>query len=295
MEGMVFVICKMYRKPKQIKVPIDCADPSAHLYTISYFSMVIFWFVMFSNPILWGIVNAEFKTCYFMFLNKKEKDKNPWVKSLKFHDSFCSCPDCSVSMNTFFFHISQRKWGPWNVFIANWKYENIFPSPGYQSIYLHPPSPIPFTPHPLFLSTPRPPTPPPPRPTSYQYLTTAPMTVLSLSCPAFPDQWVSVGCFMPYWQRGLFSQRKTSLDVFSYRREQVWTFSVLGDRSYATRCLFVAVGLISLTYIPPYYNPGVDPGGRSRGSGPLLGTRKLDKQRKKRRIGSEMCRVLGQD
>ena len=36
---------------------------------------------------------------------------------------------------------------------------------------------------------------------------------------------------------------KTSLDVFSLRREQVWTFSILGDRIYEMRYLFVAVGL----------------------------------------------------
>ena len=36
---------------------------------------------------------------------------------------------------------------------------------------------------------------------------------------------------------------KTSLDVFSLRREQVWTFSVLGDRIFEMRCPFVAVGL----------------------------------------------------
>ena len=35
---------------------------------------------------------------------------------------------------------------------------------------------------------------------------------------------------------------KTSLDVFSLRREQVRTFSVLGDQIYEVRCLFVAVG-----------------------------------------------------
>ena len=34
---------------------------------------------------------------------------------------------------------------------------------------------------------------------------------------------------------------KTCLDVFSLSREQVWTFSVLGDRIYEMRCLFVAV------------------------------------------------------
>ena len=39
---------------------------------------------------------------------------------------------------------------------------------------------------------------------------------------------------------------KTSLDVFSHRPEQVWTFSVLGDRIYEMKCLFVAEGLNAL-------------------------------------------------
>ena len=34
---------------------------------------------------------------------------------------------------------------------------------------------------------------------------------------------------------------KTSLDVFSLRREHVWTFSVLGDQIYEMRFLFVAL------------------------------------------------------
>ena len=36
---------------------------------------------------------------------------------------------------------------------------------------------------------------------------------------------------------------KTSLDIFSLSREQVWTFSVLGDQIYEMRCPFLAVGL----------------------------------------------------
>ena len=36
---------------------------------------------------------------------------------------------------------------------------------------------------------------------------------------------------------------KTSSDVLSLRQEQVWTFSVFGDRIYEMSCLFVAVGL----------------------------------------------------
>ena len=39
---------------------------------------------------------------------------------------------------------------------------------------------------------------------------------------------------------------KTSLDIFSPRRENVFTFSVLGDRIYEIRCLFVAVELNAL-------------------------------------------------
>ena len=36
--------------------------------------------------------------------------------------------------------------------------------------------------------------------------------------------------FRPYQQLlGSFSQRTTSLEVFSRRRKHVWTFSVLGD------------------------------------------------------------------
>ena len=45
---------------------------------------------------------------------------------------------------------------------------------------------------------------------------------------------------------------KTSLDIFSLRREQVWTFSVLGDRIYGMRCLFLAVGLNALFIVLPH-------------------------------------------
>ena len=50
---------------------------------------------------------------------------------------------------------------------------------------------------------------------------------------------------------------KTSFDVFNLSQEQVWTFSVLGDRIYEMRCLFVAVGFCcrrsygTITYIAP--------------------------------------------
>ena len=46
---------------------------------------------------------------------------------------------------------------------------------------------------------------------------------------------------------------KTSLDVFSLRREHVWTFSVFGDQIYEMRCLFVAVGLNALFIVPGRY------------------------------------------
>ena len=39
---------------------------------------------------------------------------------------------------------------------------------------------------------------------------------------------------------------KTGLNVFSLRREQVWTFSVLSDRIYEMRSPFVEVGLNAL-------------------------------------------------
>ena len=45
---------------------------------------------------------------------------------------------------------------------------------------------------------------------------------------------------------------KTSLDVFSLRREQVWIFSVLGDRICEMRCLCVAVGLNALFIVLPH-------------------------------------------
>ena len=45
---------------------------------------------------------------------------------------------------------------------------------------------------------------------------------------------------------------KTSVDVFSLRRELVWTVSVLGDQIYGMRCLFVAVGLNALFIVLPH-------------------------------------------
>ena len=47
---------------------------------------------------------------------------------------------------------------------------------------------------------------------------------------------------------------KFSLDLFSRRREQVWTFSVLGDRIYEMRCLIVAVGLNARFIVLPHWD-----------------------------------------
>ena len=47
---------------------------------------------------------------------------------------------------------------------------------------------------------------------------------------------------------------KTSLDVFSLSGEQVWTFSVLGDRIYEMRCPFVAVGLNARFIVLPHWD-----------------------------------------
>ena len=47
---------------------------------------------------------------------------------------------------------------------------------------------------------------------------------------------------------------KTSLDVFRLSQEQVWTFSVLGDRINETRCLFVALGLDALFIVLPHWD-----------------------------------------
>ena len=47
---------------------------------------------------------------------------------------------------------------------------------------------------------------------------------------------------------------KTSFDIFSLSREQVWTFSVWGDRIYEMRCLFVAVGLNARFIVLPHWD-----------------------------------------
>ena len=47
---------------------------------------------------------------------------------------------------------------------------------------------------------------------------------------------------------------KTSFDVFSLSLEHVWTFSVLGDRIYEMRCVFVAVGLNAHFIVLPHWD-----------------------------------------
>ena len=53
---------------------------------------------------------------------------------------------------------------------------------------------------------------------------------------------------------GVIFMAKTSFDVFSRSQEQVWTFSVLGDRIYEMRCLFVAVGLNARFIVLPHWD-----------------------------------------
>ena len=57
------------------------------------------------------------------------------------------------------------------------------------------------------------------------------------------SEGVSVGCFTPYKQPGSFSWRK-----------HVWTYSVLGDRIYEMRCLFVAVAFNALFIVLPHWD-----------------------------------------
>ena len=47
---------------------------------------------------------------------------------------------------------------------------------------------------------------------------------------------------------------KRSFDVSSLSREQVWTFSVLGDRIYEMRGPFVAVGLNACFIVLPHWD-----------------------------------------
>ena len=47
---------------------------------------------------------------------------------------------------------------------------------------------------------------------------------------------------------------KTSFDIFSLSQEQAWTFSVLSDRIYEMRCLFVAVGLNARFIVLPHWD-----------------------------------------
>ena len=43
-------------------------------------------------------------------------------------------------------------------------------------------------------------------------------------------------------------------NVFSLSQEQVWTFSVLGDRIYEMMCPFVAVGLNARFIVLPHWD-----------------------------------------
>ena len=65
---------------------------------------------------------------------------------------------------------------------------------------------------------------------------------------------MSGGCFYAVPTASVIFTVKTSLDVFSLSQEQVWTFSVLGDRIYEMRCLFVAVGLNARFIVLPHWD-----------------------------------------
>ena len=47
---------------------------------------------------------------------------------------------------------------------------------------------------------------------------------------------------------------KTSLEVFSLKKGQVWTFSILGDRINEMRCLFVAAGPNARFIVLPHWD-----------------------------------------
>ena len=72
------------------------------------------------------------------------------------------------------------------------------------------------------------------------------MLYISLKRMSVCDTGVSESeCWMFYTipaARVIFTA-KTSLDVFCLRQQEVWTFSLLSDRIYEMRCLFVALGL----------------------------------------------------
>ena len=65
---------------------------------------------------------------------------------------------------------------------------------------------------------------------------------------------MSVGCFYAVPTAGVIFTVITNLDVFSLRREHVWTFSVLGDQIYEMRCLFVAVGPNARFIVLPHWD-----------------------------------------
>ena len=65
---------------------------------------------------------------------------------------------------------------------------------------------------------------------------------------------MSVGRFYTVQTARVIFTAKTCLGVFSLSREQVSTFSVLGDRIYEMRCIFVAVGLNARFIVLPHWD-----------------------------------------
>ena len=65
---------------------------------------------------------------------------------------------------------------------------------------------------------------------------------------------MSVGGFKPHRKLGVNFMAKTSLDIFSLKQEQVWTFSILGDWIYEMRCIFVAVGPNARFIVLPHWD-----------------------------------------
>ena len=65
---------------------------------------------------------------------------------------------------------------------------------------------------------------------------------------------MSVGGYFAKPTARVIFMAKTSFDAFNLSREQVWYFSVLGDRIYEMRCQFVAVGLTALYIVLPHWD-----------------------------------------
>ena len=93
------------------------------------------------------------------------------------------------------------------------------------------------------------------------------MTVRRRGGPGAPSSYCTTGRSYSHLRKGEVSEcwkfyatptghfhRKTSFDVFSLSREQVWTFSVLSDRIYEMRCLFVAVGPNARFIVLPHWD-----------------------------------------